>query len=345
MAFFIRFFIFISITSQVMAFESILPPSKRVITETEMDYSYSDLNPSDRENIFIHHESLEKLDMRYVTFTDDQGNSMVDNFDQAMPAIMDVHFPRLKELYFDWSRHKPFETSGYCWANYDESPLIFISHQTNLEVLSLNGWDFGSINRYGNTDYRYLRDFRILSTLTHLTSLTLKFASFLPENCEQFQYILLPNLENFNADSSNVKAVAWDLFAPNIRFLSLANSEINGTDLIHISKLPHLEKLNIANTNIRGGSIKKLAQLPHLKELNLSEVDMTKTDFSGLQMLKFLDLSNCKFSIASFLSLQSLQNLEKLNLKGLNKWGQNPNIDTALIQQLQDTLPNCQIEL
>lgn len=349
MMFLIRFALFVTIlSSQAMALESNIPESERVITEIEMDYSNAFVVPSDWERILQHRESLEKLDLRWISFGMYWGDTVVGNPDylrEVTPEMVESYFPHLKELYFDWSQVY-YTDHRYGWSNHDESPLRFISKQTNLEILSLNGWIFGRVDPRG---WVTLRDFRILSTLTDLRSLSLKGASFLSENSEQFQYTLLPNLESFNADQSNIKAVAWDLFAPNLKFLSLADTEINGTDIIHISQLPHLEKLNIADTKITGGSIKKLAQLPNLKELILSDrvdgMDMRKADFSGLQSLDVLDLSNCNFTIASFTSLQMLQNLKKLKLNDLKSYGKNPNITQDLVEQLKGALPNCEIEL
>ena len=351
MMYFINFFILISILShaKATAFENLFPSTtERIISETEMNFSHTEMEPADFEAIIGNQDSLEKLDLRYVTFIErfpsGETYRTPHDFDEQAPGMMEIHFPKLKELYFDYSWNLGSH-SGYGWFGWNDSPLIFISHQTSLEVLSLDGWGFGGEHRAVNFGCPQ-RNFRILSTLTNLKSLSLDRAFFSPDNIEQMQYTTLPALEYFSANTSlDLKGLHWDLFAPNLKTLSLVYTEINGTDLIHIANLPHLEKLYMGQTKISGGSIKKLSQLPNLAELSLAETDVSKADFSGFQTLKVLDLSKCKFSIASFLSLQSLQNLEKLNLKDLNQWGANPNIDAGLILQLKNALPNCEIQL
>jgi uncharacterized protein YjbI with pentapeptide repeats len=330
--------------SQAPAFENIFPSSERIFSETEMNFSHTGMEPTDFEAIIANQDSLEKLDLRHITFIErfsSGGTYRTPNdFDEQAPGMMEIHFPKLKELYFDYSWNLGSH-SGHGWFGWNDSPLIFISHQTNLEVLSLNGWGFGGIHNNINGGCPQ-RNFRILSTLTNLKSLSLDRAFFSPDNIEQMQYTPLPALEYFSANTSvDLKGLHWDLFAPNLKTLSLVYTEINGTDVIHIANLPHLEKLYMGKTKISGGSVKKLSQLPNLEELSLAETDMTKADFSGLQTLKILDLSDCKVTIASFLSLQGLHDLEKLNLKNLN----NPNIDASLIQQLKNALPNCEIQL
>lgn len=349
MKFYVPLLIFLAILFQASASDTESLPQENTVKmgAKELDYSKSSFFKEDWEKILFHQDSLEKLDLSYATFWErDYIVSSPKNFGVLFPEALEVHLPMLKELFFDWHWHK----GGPNWrSQFDESPLIFISHQTNLEILSLNGWLFGGEDRYG--DFFILKDFRLLSSLTKLKSLSLADAYFTPYTIEQMQYTLFPNLEFFNADESNIKGFHWEIFAPNLKALSLAGrvggaqTLINGTDLTHIAKLSNLEKLNVSFSKIPGGSIKQLAKLPNLTELFLATTDMTKADFSGLKSLQTLDLSDCNFSIASFTSLQQLQNLKKLKLKSIHSWGKNPNISPAMIQELQGKLPNCEIEL
>ncbi|MBA3239101.1 MAG: hypothetical protein H0T62_12235 [Parachlamydiaceae bacterium] len=334
---------FLQLTASDTLHESSISQNTGKAFINELDFSGKCLHQRDWEQALINKDILEKLVLREISFCysffvdgEERFYPSAKYFGEQFPEVLEINFPMLTEFYFDWPCYLG-------WA-YDDSPLIFISHQTTLETLSLNGWIFGREENRFMHEYLIVRDFRLLSSLTNLKFLSLTDTLFLPDNIEQMQYTLLPNLEIINADGSTIKGAHWDVFVPNLKVLSLAKSSINGTDMLHIAKLSQLKKLNLSLSKISGGNIKLLAKLNHLFELNLKGTDMTKADFSGLQTLKTLDLSNCKFSIASFMSLFELHNLKKLKLKNHLSEYENPNISQEMIQDLIGHLPDCDIE-
>lgn len=302
-------------------------------TSVELNYSYKRVSDEDWNEIFSHQNTLEKIKIRMAH------PHYLPNYDNA---LSDIRFPLVKEMDLSASRMRYRPSREWLTGQFiNNAILLFISHQKNLEILNLDAWDFGGDDSIWRLSDENPSDFRILENLTHLKLLSVEGAHFQAENIEQINYTLFASLETFKGYSSNLKAVHWDIFAPNLRNLFLGESEINGTDIMHIAKLVNLENLDISDTKVTSGSIKKLTQLPNLINLLMRGLDLSKFDFSEFSSLESLDLLRCNLSIGSFNSLENLHNLKKLRL-GIPK---NNNINKAMLQELQLKLPNCIIEL
>lgn len=274
--------------------------------------NFSKRNSADLQEV-INRPYLEELEMSYVVW---QNNDSYDFFSVG-------YFPNLKNLIIDYPQSK---------FSFAEVPVIpfqnFLNFSENLESLSAKGIDFKH-NDLGN-----------LAFLHFLKKLNLSDGIFSKENIEQTQYAELSNLEELHIDNSKIRGAFLNHFTPNLKRLSLKRSNITGNDVSKISELKNLEWLDIASTNITGASIKRLSSISGLRELSLSNTDMSKADFSNLPpSLERLDLSECTLSISSFNTLYSLVDLKKLDLKKIK----NTNITPALIQQLREALPNCEM--
>lgn len=215
-------------------------------------------------------------------------------------------------------------------------PLSTIVSLKNLEHLNL---------AYANATweksfYTYRFDFRELADMTNMKYLNLSGYDMTFENIEQTEYATWSSLEELIMDKVSVKGIKFGTFVPNLKRLSLQESNITGGDVAQIAQLKNLESLNIASTSVSSASIKKLGTLPVLKELCLANTNMITADFSSLQSLESLDLSDSNLSLASFQSLSKLTQLKKLDLRRIK----NTNINKELIQQLQETLPQCEIK-
>ena len=256
------------------------------------------------------------------------------------------HFPKLKILSLDYSQgffierqvsNGPYGLSFFSFGYVLQSPTMdFSSFAPNLEILSLKGFNFTNEHIHkrsveGNND---LRDLAKLP----LKELDLSGGSFEPEQIEQTSYTTIISLEKLSLNNSKIKTFNFKVFAPNVKHLSLRFTNVNSKDIANISQLPDLIYIDLSSTKIPAGSLKKLSHLPLLQELKLVSTNMTKADFSCLpSTLKELDLSGCELSIASFSTLSTLTQLEKLNLKHIK----NHNITDAEHLSLQEALPNC----
>jgi Leucine-rich repeat (LRR) protein len=218
----------------------------------------------------------------------------------------------------------------------------WISKKSLASIFSLKNLEFLDMgySLSDNVNDPLVFDLRNLENFDSLKNLDLSGFACTPENIEQTQYMTLAKLEELHIDDSTIRGAQLGSFAANLKRLSLQRSNITGGDIAQIAQLKNLEALDIGSTSITGASIKKLATLPVLKELSLANTNMVKADFSNLpQSLEVLNLSESNLSLASFNTLYSLKNLKKLNLTNIH----NGNITPAIIQQLREALPNCEI--
>lgn len=226
--------------------------------------------------------------------------------------------------------------------------LDFI-HFTNLEVLDLSGSSvMGSLQNLPNVKHLNLShiegawglDFRDLAALNDLTILKLSGISLTPENIEQTLLATMPNLMEWVLEGSKARGIHFSTFSPNLKSLSLKESNVTGGDMSQIALLENLEFLDLTSTALTGASLKKLAGHFQLKELILAKTNMSKVDFSQLPLsLEVLNLAESTLSISSFNSLSSLTHLKKLDLRAIK----NSNITQDMIRELQDILSGTEI--
>jgi len=148
-----------------------------------------------------------------------------------------------------------------------------------------------------------------------------------------------------------------------LRFLSLAETQVGDNGLDHLTSLSHLQELHLDHTRITDQGLDKLSALPDLKILDLKGTGISDdglSRLSGLVGLTGLYLTRTAVSDAGLAHLSPLKNLETLilwdtsvsdaglvhlqslgNLKELILW--NTRITQEGVDRLQPYLPECDI--
>ncbi len=104
-----------------------------------------------------------------------------------------------------------------------------------------------------------------------------------------------------------------------LRFLSLANTKISDTGLLHLKPLKFLQELHLDNTAVSNGGLALLGSLPSLRVLDLKN---TRIGDEGLALLKPLSgmrslfLTQTDITDVGLVHLQAFGNLESLSLWG-----------------------------
>lgn len=222
----------------------------------------------------------------------------------------------------------------------------------DIRSLHLNGVDFQSLNfntitpnleslSIARTDLSRLSFFD-LSASSQLKALNLSEAILSQENIEQMGMVTFFEMEMLDLSHTKVKSMHFDVFAPNLKVLNLAHSNVGNGDLGKISNLSELKELNLEQTNVSGSGIKKLVLLKNLKKLNLSGSKIRNENaglLANLENLEKLNLSQCDLSLIDFHQLAELTQLKEIDLRGIT----NGNINAKLIDDLRQKLPNCKI--
>ena len=109
-----------------------------------------------------------------------------------------------------------------------------------------------------------------------------------------------------------------ELNPTDLQSLSLYHTEVQDTDLRHISHLIGLEQIGLAITNISDEGLKYLSSLKNLKELNLSKTKITDAGLihlAKLSELEILSLGDDLITNKGLIQLRDLKNLKVLILK------------------------------
>ncbi len=316
---------------------------------TSMDLSNQNLATYNFSNIYSL-QNLEELNLNNSSWGSQyhKSNENYYGYHNLVKFIEGGNFPNLKILTIDWPSNILLEIETYWYHDMSfyktffvrQSPTLdYFTFAPNLEVLSLKGFNF--VNKIiRNNSLPGNNDMRDLGNLCYLKVLDLSSCSFETEQIEQTNYVTLNSLEKLSLDQSAVKNFNFLLFSPNLQFLSLSSTNVNGNDLGNISKLLNLNYLDLSHTKITAGSLKKMANMLSLNELKLGYTNMKSANFSHLpNSLRNLDLSGCEVSIGSFNTLSALTQLEKLDLRKLKNF----NFTVEMFQNLQTALPNCSI--
>lgn len=313
------------------SFETFAPNLKHLVLSDFFFMGYS-----------AEHKSLEGRLFFITSFKNLETLSLIrsNNWDEVTKASLDrlgLSLPSLKELglhldivHPDFSLFQALENLDLSYASINGA--LDLSNLSNLKRLNIS---------HIRKDYvTWTFDFRSLTPLNALESLNLSGRDFTQENIEQTLYTILPSLKELVFNESKIKGAHFSTFAPNLKRLSLVNSNITGGDIAQIAQLGELEFLDISSTSIAGPSIKKLGMLSSLKELSLANTNMSKTDFAAVpSSLEVLNLAGSTLSIASFDSLYTLTHIKKLDVRNI----QNSNITNSMVQHLQEALPNCEV--
>lgn len=264
--------------------------------------------------------SLSGLSLFYPARADDFFSS-VSALDQLESLDLSYYHRDLPDLNFLPNALKELSLAGNNLRGVD------FSYFSRLEALNLArvGLDF---------------DLQKFATLEFLKKLDLSNNHFSSENIEQMQSVSLTTLEELTIDGSNIRGAKLATFAPNLKRLSLNDSNITGGDIAEIARLKNLEFLDIGSKSLTGAILKKIAKLQSLKELSLANTNMSKADFNQLpRSIEVLNLYESSLSVESFNTLHSLTQLRKLDLRGII----NANITPEMIDTLQKGLPDCEI--
>lgn len=145
--------------------------------------------------------------------------------------------------------------------------------------------------------------------------------------------------------------------------LSLENTAVTGTGLVHLARLKKIEWLNLWQTRIDDKGLAHLADLPSLKFLPIGGTKITDAGLAhlkGLPLLNYLGLRNTAITDAGVATLTALPALKELNLRNtkitndciasLSKirslrkvWLGETNVTKQGIAQLRTALPRCEI--
>lgn len=123
--------------------------------------------------------------------------------------------------------------------------------------------------------------------------------------------------------------------------LGLWQTRIGNTGIEHLKELRELRRLNLNDTAIGDAGLKKITdQFPKLKILSLANTNVTDAGIKHLEKLialNSLELADTAVSDAGLRSLKGLTKLSSIRLE-------NTQTTTAAIHELQEALPNCEIE-
>ncbi len=129
-----------------------------------------------------------------------------------------------------------------------------------------------------------------------------------------------------DATSDDVQAAVTAY--PQLKRLSLANSQIVDADLKLLSSFPQLQSLNLNGTQISDAGLRELAKLPFLDELLLADTRVTIDGLVRLltnRRLNTLDLGNLGLTEANLEQLAKIPDLSvlSLSLRGnpVSVWG------------------------
>jgi Leucine-rich repeat (LRR) protein len=154
--------------------------------------------------------------------------------------------------------------------------------------------------------------------------------------------VILPGLEelsiNFTGDDLGGAPIAS--FAPNLKRFSLINAtNISDSDIVQLENLRNLQNLDLRSPHLSHNIIEKLESLRTLEGLSLDFADMRLAQFDRLpESLTSLSLDQSRLSPESFESLFSLKQLKRLVISDVDSC-----ITPAMVDALQEALPNCEI--
>jgi Leucine-rich repeat (LRR) protein len=103
-----------------------------------------------------------------------------------------------------------------------------------------------------------------------------------------------------------------------VREITLDESSISRRGLLFLSKFPDLRLLSLANTDVTDSDLIELFSLSRLESLNLARTSVTNAglkQLQGIQSLRSLDLSKTPIDDAGLKSLALLTNLSSLELR------------------------------
>lgn len=211
-----------------------------------------------------------------------------------------------------------------------------------------------SIEKLGLTSDRNLSDRSLvaLAALKSLKSLNLSHNYFISDLTLK-QALKSPDafhsLQSINLLFCDVSDRGVDSLAslPNLQSLNLAYTKITDGALTHISRIKRLKALSLEHTEITGATLRELSSLPELESLDLESVSLSNEGLKAIgaltqlkslilnhpynkqltcdavtaplcnfKNLKALDLSYCQVSNAGLKNLQSLSDLQDLDIRG-----------------------------
>lgn len=211
---------------------------------------------------------------------------------------------------------------------FDED-LEHIKHLRFLEELWLSGqFTDAGLEHLGNlTGLRELVLFLAKSDITDAGLVYLK-------NLSELEALTL----SYGAISN--AALAHIATFEKLRHLHLEGALINDAGLSYLHRLPLLTSLHISNAEIFDAAVAQhIRGLTNLNRLGLRGTRITDEGLNFLQnltKLQYLDLGSCKISDCGLVLLQNMRTLKSLDISDTN-------VSDAVINNLQEALPNCRI--
>lgn len=284
---------------------------------------------------------LKKLVLDGLHVVDSPGNPYVIYSGYPFFNMLIDFAPELEELSMNDLQEPPIS-------------LVGLRNFPNLKVLKLNQMHY---LRGSRKDYE--GDGRLYCSHVNLPALYNPIGWYFESN--EWKALCLPSLEHLEVDGLICHDLSYGIrtktkklyffvskFAPNLKFLSAKNIDLEHSDWSEISKLVHLETLDLSiphNFYVVGeidiGRYSfpgMLSSLTALRSLSLagSEINDSLPCFPALE---YLDLSRCKLSESCFDSLFALQNLKRLDLRDVK----GVIVSHERILMLERALPSCEV--
>jgi hypothetical protein len=151
----------------------------------------------------------------------------------------------------------------------------------------------------------------------------------------------LPNLETLSLLGTNIsdEGLGHLRAASRLKALTLYGTEVGDNGLQHIVQIPSLRVLNLAYTHVTDSGLAMLETLPELEELYLFNTDISDAGavhIAKLKQLRILRTEDTKVTEAGLFLLRDHKHLETLSV--------GPDVLKGALKELQDTLPDCEIE-
>lgn len=166
-----------------------------------------------------------------------------------------------------------------------------------------------------------------------------------PIASKSFSYITaLTELEDLELGKTDTKDDDLKALAKlkMLQRLKVGEAQVHGPGLASLSSIKTLRELDLSSNRLEGSFVKKLSTwLPKLEKLDLSETkigDDCMPEVGKLVHLRKLDISDNQITDKAIDSLKNLKALTKLTVEntGMTRKG---------LRRLQDSLPNCKVEL
>ncbi len=216
---------------------------------------------------------------------------------------------------------------------------------------------------------------RTLKTSTGIEDLNLYFAELVGDEgtaiFRNWKHLKRLNLRGTKITDSTLEILEG---VPSLEWLDIGWSQITDTGLDHLSSLSNLRALTMGGNKLTGASLQVLRQLPQLEYLDIGGTQRTDSGLwsmlltdDGVQSiatvteLRELRLAGTSITGRGISMLKSLSKLERLNLQGCKRLGEDAaealtgfrqlrvldlkdsGLSAQAIQRVRTALPQCQV--